>query len=319
MAVLTLHLALTAALVAVPPTTDFEVFRWSFLPTVDTFRFVLTPPTAIKASAHAYQLELQGHALKATRGTVDTAGALPTPTAGVSWRVPTLPAGQYTLSLRLLDASNNTVATYIDSFNRTVQSWEGTELGREDLIHGLVIPPYKPIQQQTTEQGSHATVSLGFLGKSLTIDNATGLWSQVEAEPQRTPRLQRACTECKTAPLISLLAGPMELAVVSGGVKHSSRGTNSSTLGPMERLEVSPTGHLAHTSTAWIIGPLAGSTNATYVRSVLPCAYTLLVAVSEHCPCAVGPPGRTTTGAGGSLSRSTQRQSRSTLCRSGYP
>ena len=274
MAALTLHLALAAALVALPPTTDFEVFRWSFLPTVDTFRFVLTPPAAIKASARAYQLELQGplNALKATMSTVDTAGPLPTPKAGVSWRVPTLPAGQYTLSLRLLDATNNSVATYIDSFNRTIQSWEGTELGREDLIYGMVIPPYKPIQQQT-KQGSHATVSLGFLGKSLDIDNATGLWSQVEAEPPMTPRLQRACTECKVAPLISLLAGPMELAVVSGGVKHSSRGTNSSTSGPMERLEVSPTGHLAHTSTAWIIGPLSGSTNATYVRLVLPCTH----------------------------------------------
>ena len=260
-AMVALQLALGVALLTSQPTTDFEVFRWSFLPTVDMFRFVLTPPAKIESSAKRYKLKLQG---PLGSGTLSTLGSLPTPAAGVSWEVPTLPAGPYTLSLYLLDPHNNSVAEYIDSFNRTIQTWEGTKLGRDDLVYGMVIPPYTPIQLQAPQGSGDALVSLGFLGKSVAIDNATGLWGQVEATPAMTPRLQRVCTACKTAPAISLLAGPMELVVVSSGVSHSSRG---SAVGPMETMEVSTTGNLAYTAATWTIGPLSGRTNATYVSS----------------------------------------------------
>ena len=234
--------------------TDFSVLRWGYLPTVSTVRFMVFPPASAATAAQQYDLRLTGSA----GGVIaKTAGPLPTPTHGVSWRVPPLGSGVYTLHLRLLDGTGGVAVTYVDSFNRTVQPWENSSLGREDVLYGMVIPPWTPIEAKPSSAGAKRA-SLGFLGREVELHNATGLWSQVVVTPPMTPRVQRGCPQCEAAPSRHLLAGPVELVVSSGGTVHRSAASGSGTL------DVKVEGHRAETRSTWSLGPLSGSTSAQY-------------------------------------------------------
>jgi hypothetical protein len=223
-------------------------FRWAFLPTYNTLRFAfLLPP----ASATQWQATLSCSSNGRPAAIAQTSGNTTATIAPVGqvWRVPpglVQPGVQYSLRLRLADAANRTINESVGVFARAPRPWEGLQLGRDQVV----IPPFTPI---VTANGSKhcceirdaacCTARVSVVGRNYSVSSA-GLWEQVSIAREALGPVR-------------ILAAPVTLVAVAGGVEHSAAGLTPST--------VSTSSDTAAVTVAeWQAGPLTGTTTASY-------------------------------------------------------
>jgi hypothetical protein len=234
-----------------PTNATTTEFRWSYLPSHDTVRFVVLSPPAEATHWHV--------ALAAADGTpiiAESEGSLPLAAAGHTWAVPHLPASSeartYSLTLSLA-AKRGDKACFEQTglFNRTLRSWEGNTLGQQDVV----IPPFTPIRAARTGTGA---ISIGVVGRELTL-SSTGFWAQVAVTSELPSTAAAAAARRPRAP-VQILSGPIELVA-----EFASGETHTATARPGgSSVVVAASATSVQTNSSWTAGALSGHTHATY-------------------------------------------------------
>eukprot|EP01051_Picozoa_sp_SAG22_P000028 SAG22_NODE_1_length_62449_cov_158.689270_28_plen_375_part_00 len=209
--------AATRQATSAPPPT---VFRWSYAPSFDTFRFVILHPPAEATHWSLALSEISSSSCEEfylCRAINATAGTLPTKKVGESWVVQKLGAGRYKVRFELTkpgmsdaddDAGGAIVLAHEERFNRTIRPFEkrrgsgGRRLGLDQAI----VPPFSA---NDTTAFSHNNLTagraiadgdrLGFMGghnmpnSRAYMLGAGGLPKQIVVVPPETPRDNCTC------------------------------------------------------------------------------------------------------------------------------
>lgn len=229
-------------------TTTTE-FRWSYFPTYDTIRFVvLDPPTA----ASEWKITLTQAVAAHTENQAalsELRGKMPIATSGETWRIPSLAAGSYTVTMEISSSAEQGSAAFVqtDSLNRTVRPWENEALGTEDIL----LPPFTAMTVNKASADGGEGTTVGVVARNMVL-SSVGLWSSLSITPPATPR------EPDPAP-IEMLSKPIELAAVIGGKTFVAAAASASALKVTKATKTA-----VETSGGWTAGPLSGSISTHY-------------------------------------------------------